>query len=827
MDKKYDHLLVEQGKNQKWVAKKYFATHNPAKPPYTIILPPPNVTGVLHIGHAWNTFIQDTLIRYKKLQGFDVMWVPSMDHAGISTQAKVAENLRNQGIDVASLSRSDFLKYAWEWKRKYADVIQEQWAKLGLALDYDNQRFTLDEAANEAVNKVFIQLYQQGLIYRDVKAVNWDPAQKTALSNIEVINKPTEQKMYHIKYPLTEDIEQFLVVSTTRIETLFSDVAVAVHPEDLRYKHLVGKTIKHPLSQKIIPIIADDYIDIEFGTGAMKVSAHAINDIDIIKKHQLEIVETINKDGFLNDLTAEFSGLERFAAREAIFNKLQTQGAITKVEDITSNVGYSERSGVAIEILVTPQWFVKMDSLARLVLQNLQSNEAVKFFPERFASVTKKWMEEVYDWTISRQLIWGHRIPAWYRGEEIKVQHDSPGEDWIQDPDVLDTWFSSALSPFVFLDWPQSQQKMERYFPTSLLVTGWDIIFFWVARMYFMSLKFVNKIPFKDVLIHGLIRDEQGRKMSKSLGNGIDPMKIIGQYGSDALRAFLLWNSTPGQDIRFSTQKIEAAWNTNNKLWNVARYIHLMPTDNNDFSDIDYWIIKKLGQLQEVIAKHIEKYEFTLIGKEIQKFIFSDLSSWYLELSKTQPNKKAATLVMQNLLILLHPFMPFLTDHLYQELFQAELLESQFNLPTVDHQIDYVDDVIAIVSELRKFREANNLSKKEILEYNLIGDKLANLPLETINNLANARFKINQDTLIRLNNYQLYIATSQELRVQEQQRIEKEIVFLKNEIKRAESMLKNPGFVNKAPQDKIALEQQKLEQFRLKLTEYLKLQNDR
>lgn len=824
MDKKYNHLQVEKDKNNKWVKQKYFATHDLSKPPFTIILPPPNVTGKLHIGHAWNGYIQDTIIRYKKIKGFDVMWVPGMDHAGISTQAKVIEHLKASNIDFSKLSRQAFLKHAWSWKEQYSAVIRDQWGKLGLALDYPNERFTLDESANEAVNKVFIELYNQGLIYKDTKAINWDPLQKTALSNMEVIAKATNQKMYYIKYYL-ENKTTFLTISTTRLETLFSDVAVAVHPQDSRYQDLIGQNIIHPLTQKTLPIIADPYIDSNFGSGVMKVSAHAINDIVIIKEHNLEIIETIDKDGKLNHLTGNFKGMDRFEAREKIAEFLAANSFLVKIEDVISNVGYSERSGAAVEILVSPQWFVKMDILAQKVLDNLQTSEGVKFYPGRFTKVVERWMLEIHDWTVSRQLVWGHRIPAWYRGQEIKVQLASPGNDWVQDEDVLDTWFSSALSPFVFLDWPQSNSKIKRYYPTSLLVTGWDIIFFWVARMYFQGLHFMDgQIPFQEVLLHGLIRDEEGRKMSKSLNNGIDPMEVIDQYGSDALRAFLLWNSSPGQDIRYSKQKIEAAWNMNNKLWNISRYISQMPNTNQVATDIDYWIYQKLVALSDRIDKYLLKYDFTLVGKDVQKFIYEDFSSWYIELAKSNVSKQSAQLALEYLLILLHPFIPFLTDHLYQLIFKKELLASNFPKLPLQKNVAYVDDIIEITSTLRKFREEHQISKKTPIYYWLNPLPKNEQILLTINSLVNGVIRQNQDSFIKIKNFELNIEISSSLKANEASRIAKEIAFLKTEITRAEQLLSNQGFVSKAPASKIAAEKEKLAEFRLKLGNYLEKQ---
>ncbi|MGL5308595.1 MAG: valine--tRNA ligase, partial [Metamycoplasmataceae bacterium] len=675
MDKIYNHKIVEQNKNEKWINNKYFSTHDKSKPPFSIILPPPNVTGQLHLGHAWDSYIQDTIIRYKKLSGFDVLFLPSMDHAGIATQAKVEERLRLNSETKEMLGRTKFLEKAISWKDEYAEIIKKQWSKLGLVLDYSNERFTLDKKSNNAVNKVFIDLYNKGLIYKGIRPISWDPKLQTALSNIEVISKPMKSKMYYVKYYL-ENSSNYITIATTRIETIFSDVAIAFNPNDEKNKIFEGKKVLNPLTHNLIPIISDVYVDSNFGSGFMKVSAHSMADIDIIIKNKLEIKECINKFGLMNELAMEFIGISRFEARNKIEKKLLDNELLLKVDDIENNIGISERSNEVIEILVMPQWFVKMDELSKKLLENINSNNKVKIFPIRFEHVLKTWMSEIHDWTISRQLWWGHQIPAWYKNDQIKVQVESPGDDWTRDEDVLDTWFSSALCPFSFLGWPDDKEMLERYFPTSLLVTGYDIIFFWVARMYFQSLEFMNNIPFKDLLIHGLIRDEFGKKMSKSLGNGINPMDIIEEHGSDSLRWFLLTNSTPGQDINFSRNKIESAWSLNNKLWNITRYIISMTDDQTEMlNDTDKWILTKFNILEKNIQNHMSKYEFSLIGKKFNDFIYNDFSSWYVEFLKIKPNKKIAIEILSKLLILLHPFIPFLTDHLFKILTNKELLE--------------------------------------------------------------------------------------------------------------------------------------------------------
>lgn len=815
MDKKYNHLEVETGKNDKWIAKGFFSTHEEAKRPYTIILPPPNVTGKLHLGHAWDGFIQDTLIRYKKLQGFDVMWVPGMDHAGIATQAKVEERLRNTtGETRYDLGREKFLDKVWEWKEEYATTIRSQWAKLGLGLDYPNERFTMDDGLYNAVTKIFINLYERGLIYRGVRAINWDPALQTVLSNIEVEPKDTTQKMYYIDYDLKDGGK--ITIATVRTETLFSDVAIAVHPNDEKMNHFIGKVAIHPLTGRELPIIGDEYIEIGKGTGAMKVSAHAEADFEILKKNNLPINECINKQGIMNSLAMEFEGLDRFEARVKVAEKLQAQGRISKIDETTSAVGYSERSGAAIEVLVSPQWFVKMQPMADMILKDL-ADDGVKFFPGRFEDTLKAWMENIQDWCISRQLWWGHRIPAWYKGEEVKVQEENPGEGWIQDEDVLDTWFSSGLAPFSFLGWPNDTHKLERYYPTSTLVTGYDIIFFWVSRMYFQSLDIMGKKPFNDVLIHGLIRAEDGRKMSKSLGNGIDPMDVIDKYGSDALRWFLLTNSTPGQDIRYSTEKIEAAWNLNNKIWNISRYIlEMMPEGKGEASIADKWILKKLSNLEKLVSSKMDEYEFTIIGKELTKFIMEDFSSWYIEISKDNPNKEVAKDVLRRLLVILHPFLPFITDHIYSLIDGKEVLNDSWESFNSDFNVSEVDRAIEIVKLLREFRTKSNMSHSIELKY-FPSEKLSDLEVAMIARLANSTIEENADALIPFGSMNIFVKLSDDQKELEAKRVQEQIKFLESEIARAKGMLSNERFVSKAPAAKITEEREKLARFETEL----------
>ena len=584
MSTKYDPSQVEPGRYKEWIEKGLFKPNEDKEAkPYSIVIPPPNVTGKLHLGHAWDTTLQDMIIRQKRMQGFDTLWLPGMDHAGIATQAKVEARLAEDGISRYDLGREKFVEKVWEWKGEYADIIHQQWAKLGLSLDYDRERFTLDDGLSKAVRKVFVTLYKKGLIYRGEYIINWDPKARTALSDIEVIHKDDKGAFYHVKYPFADDTtfngKNYIEIATTRPETMMGDVAVAVNPDDERYKDIVGKTLVLPLQGRHIPIIADQYVDPEFGTGMVKITpAHDPNDFEVGNRHNLERINTMNEDATMNANAGKYEGLDRFEARKAIVADLEEQGYILKIEPIVHSVGHSERTGVQVESRLSTQWFVKMKPLAEAALKNQETDDRVDFVPPRFEHTFTQWMENVHDWVISRQLWWGHQIPAWYHKEtgEIYVGEEAPEdiENWEQDSDVLDTWFSSALWPFSTMGWPDTESPdFKRYFPTNTLVTGYDIIFFWVSRMIFQSVEFTKRRPFKNVLIHGLIRDEQGRKMSKSLGNGIDPMDVIDKYGADALRWFLSNGSAPGQDVRFSYTKMDAAWNFINKIWNASRFV--------------------------------------------------------------------------------------------------------------------------------------------------------------------------------------------------------------------------------------------------------------
>ncbi|MBT2731713.1 valine--tRNA ligase [Carnobacterium sp. ISL-102] len=692
MSTKYQPNQVEAGRYEKWIEKGLFKpSGDKTKEAYSVVIPPPNVTGKLHLGHAWDTTLQDIIIRQKRMQGFDTLWLPGMDHAGIATQAKVEAKLAEEGISRYDLGREKFNDTVWDWKEEYASVIREQWAKVGISVDYSRERFTLDEGLSEAVRKVFVTMYNKQLIYRGEYIINWDPKAKTALSDIEVIHKDVEGAFYHMSYPLA-DGSGVVEIATTRPETMLGDTAIAVHPEDERFQHLIGKTVMLPLMNREIPIVADDYVEMDFGTGVVKITpAHDPNDFEVGKRHDLPQINVMNDDGSMNELAGKYASMDRFEARKAIVKDLEAEGRLIKIEKMVHSVGHSERTGVVVEPRLSTQWFVNMAPLAKEALESQKTENKVNFIPERFENTHTRWMENVHDWVISRQLWWGHRIPAWYHktSGELYVGMEAPedSENWVQDPDVLDTWFSSALWPFSTMGWPNEEaEDFKRYFPTNTLVTGYDIIFFWVSRMMFQSIEFTGKRPFKNVLIHGLIRDEEGRKMSKSLGNGIDPMDVIEKYGADALRWFLSNGSAPGQDVRFSYDKMDASWNFINKIWNASRFA-LMNMEDFTVDQIDLigektiadrWILTKLNETVEKVTDLFERFEFGEAGRHLYHFIWDDFCDWYIEMSKEvlfgedekakQMTRSILAYVLDQTLRLLHPIMPFVTEEIWENI---------------------------------------------------------------------------------------------------------------------------------------------------------------
>ncbi len=849
LNKKYNHLEVEENKYDFWKDNGYFESGDKSKEPFTIVIPPPNVTGKLHLGHAWDTTLQDIIIRYKRMCGYDALWLPGMDHAGIATQAKVDEKLKSLGLKPREMDREDWLNHAWSWKEDYAETIRKQWAKLGLSLDYSKERFTLDEGLSNAVKHVFVTLYNEGLIYRGERIINWDPEAMTALSNEEVIYKDVEGAFYHLKY-IIDGTNDYLEVATTRPETLFGDTAVAVNPEDERYKHLIGKKVVLPLVNKKIPIIADEHADPSFGTGVVKITpAHDPNDFEVGNRHNLERIIVMNKDATMNHNAGIYEGLDRFVCREKMLEDLKKQDLLIKIEKITHSVGHSERTNVMVEPYLSKQWFVKMDELSKAVLDNQKNKDTkVNFIPERFEKILNHWMEDCHDWCISRQLWWGHRIPAWYKGDEIYVGVNPPtGDGWVQDSDVLDTWFSSALWPFSTLGWPEKTELFDRYYPTSVLVTGYDIIFFWVCRMVFQGLKFTGKRPFKNVLIHGLVRDNQGRKMSKSLGNGIDPMDVIEEYGADSLRYFLTTSSAPGMDLRFDMEKVKSTWNFINKLWNASRYVMMNLEDfdlNNysivDLKEIDKWILTNLNITIKNVTKHMDNYDFNLAGSEIYNFTWNYFCDWYIELSKVRMNdttKSVLIYTLNSILKMLHPFMPYVTEEIYQNMPMHEdsIMISNYPIYNDDFEYDvtYTENLIEMIKAFRNVKTENNI-KNPILIYNEDLNEFINDSKDILEKLL----KLNGETLIKSQSFKddditiipltlsfgnVEIAFKKDVNKDEElEKLNKEKENLEKSIQKREKLLSNENYVSKAPKTVVDKDRNQLEIEKLKLSDIIK-----
>ena len=835
LEKKYDHKKVEEGKYENWLEKGYFKSGDKSKKPYAIVIPPPNVTGKLHLGHAWDTTIQDIIIRYKRMQGYDALWLPGMDHAGIATQAKVDKKLKEQGIDPRSMDRKNWLEIAWKWKEEYAESIHSQWAKLGLSLDYTKERFTLDEGLSNAVKKVFVDLYNKGLIYRGERIINWDPEAMTALSNEEVIYKEVKGAFYHIKY-FIEGTDEYLEVATTRPETLFGDTAVAVSPKDERYNKYVGKNVILPIVNKKIPVIEDEHADPEFGTGVVKITpAHDPNDFEVGNRHNLERIKVINPNGTMNENAGKYQGLDRFECRKELINDLKNQNLLIKIEEITHNVGHSERTDAMVEPYLSKQWFVKMRPLADRVLENQKNKDTkVNFIPERFEKIMNHWMEITYDWCISRQLWWGHQIPAWYKDDEIYVGLTAPQEEgWIQDEDVLDTWFSSALWPFSTLGWPEETEDFKRYYPNNVLVTGYDIIPFWVNRMTFQGLEFTNKRPFKDCLIHGLIRDKQGRKMSKSLGNGVDPMDVIDKYGADSLRYFLTTNSAPGQDLRYDEEKIASTWNFINKLWNASRFV-LMNLENfkeedynfENLTNIDKWILTKTNKTIKEVTENMEKYEFNNVGNILYKFIWEDFCDNYIELSKNNLEKSTTqnTLlkVLTDILKMLHPFMPYVTEEIYMMLKTKDesiVISSypQYNEKEIyPNEENLIDKIIEDITNIRNLKVVNEITKEALIKIEtdhldiykfMLKIKEENITSKIPEDYKEYTYKSNN---IKISFYQKGKEINKDL-------LKSEIDKLEKSIEKRKKLLSNENYVNKAPEKIVEQEKQKLKEEEEKL----------
>ncbi|MBM2658413.1 valine--tRNA ligase [Staphylococcus pseudoxylosus] len=861
MKPKYNPNEVESGRYDQWVNNGYFkATEDSSKETYTIVIPPPNVTGKLHLGHAWDTTLQDILTRMKRMQGYDTLYLPGMDHAGIATQAKVEAKLNEQGLSRHDLGREKFLEQAWDWKEEYATFIREQWAKLGLGLDYSRERFTLDEGLSKAVKKVFVDMYNKGLIYRGEYIINWDPIARTALSDIEVIHEDVEGKFYHFKYPYA-DGNGFIEIATTRPETMLGDTAIVVNPNDERYKDVIGKKVILPIIGRELPILADEYVDIEFGSGAMKVTpAHDPNDFEIGNRHELERIIVMDESGKMNDKAGKYQGMDRFDCREQLVKDLEAEDLVIKIEAHEHSVGHSERSGAVVEPYLSTQWFVKMKPLAEQALDNQKTDDRIDFVPARFEKTFNRWMEEIRDWTISRQLWWGHQIPAWYHKEtgEIYVGESAPEdiENWTQDEDVLDTWFSSALWPFSTLGWPDTEaEDFQRYFPTNALVTGYDIIFFWVARMIFQGLEFTGKRPFNDVLLHGLVRAEDGRKMSKSLGNGVDPMDVIDEYGADSLRYFLATGSSPGHDLRYSTEKVESVWNFINKIWNAARFSIMNIGEDFKVEDVDLsgnlsladkWILTRLNETIANVTDLSDKYEFGEVGRTLYNFIWDEFCDWYIEMSKIPMNgedeaqkqvtRSVLTYVLDNTMRMLHPFMPFVTEQIWQNLPHEGETIVNASWPKVNDELTFDDSketmqqLVEIIKSVRQSRlEVDTPLSKAIPIF--IKAKDDNIK-ETLLNNSNyidrfchpSELTIDMDIEIP-EKAMTSVTTAGEVVLpleglidmdKEIERLENELLKWEKELDRVNKKLANENFVNKAPEKVINEEREKKQTYQEK-----------
>ena len=862
LEKTYNPKEIEPKLYEKWCENKYFhAEVDRSKKPFTTVMPPPNITGKLHMGHAFDNTLQDILIRYKRMQGYNALWIPGTDHAAIATEVKVTEQLKAEGIDKKELGREKFLERTWQWKDEYAGTIEGQLKKLGVSCDWDRERFTMDEGCSKAVEEVFIKLYEEGYIYKGSRIVNWCPVCKTALSDAEVDHEEQAGHFWHIKYPIA-GTDRFLEIATTRPETMLGDTAIAVHPDDERYKDIVGKNVLLPLVNREIPIVADYYVDKEFGTGAVKITpAHDPNDFEVGKRHNLPEINIMNDDATINELGGKYAGMERYEARKAIVSDLEEQGFLVKVEDHSHNVGTHERCGTTVEPLVKQQWFVRMEELAKPAIEAI-SNGDLKLIPERMNKTYMNWLSNIRDWCVSRQIWWGHRIPAYYCQEcgKVVVAREMPEvcpdcgcTHFVQDEDTLDTWFSSALWPFSTLGWPEKTEDLDYFYPTDVLVTGYDIIFFWVIRMVFSGYAYTGKAPFHTVLFHGLIRDSQGRKMSKSLGNGIDPLEIIEKYGADALRITLVTGNAPGNDMRFYDERVEANRNFANKVWNASRFIlmnmegkEITVPNESDLSAVDQWIISKMNTLTKDVTENMDKFELGIAVQKVYDFIWDEFCDWYIELAKyriyhAEENPAAANSALYTLktvlgdaLKLLHPFMPFVTEEIYGALVPEEesLMMSSWPeykesscYPEAENIVDHMKEIIRGVRNVRA--EMNVAPSRKAKTYIVCENenlcqgfeeiKESSMPLMSANEIQIQSDKsgIAEDAVsVVVADAVVYLPMEELVDFeQELERLTKEEARLTKELARVNGMLNNEKFISKAPEAKINEERAKLEKY--------------
>ena len=868
LEKNYNPADIEQRLYDKWIQNKYFhAEVDRSKKPFTIVMPPPNITGQLHMGHALDNTIQDILIRTKRMQGYEALWVPGTDHASIATEAKIVEKMREEGITKEEIGREKFLERAWEWKKQYGGRIVAQLKKMGSSCDWDRERFTMDEGCNKAVKEVFVNLYNKGQIYRGERIINWCPKCLTSISDAEVEYEDQAGHFWHLRYQLS-DGSGYINLATTRPETLLGDTAVAVNPNDDRYKDMVGKTVILPIVHREIPIVADDYVEMDFGTGVVKITpAHDPNDFEVGLRHNLPVINVMTDDAKIVEDYPKYAGMDRYEARKAIVADLEAEGALIKIEDYSHNVGTCYRCHTTIEPRVSKQWFVKMEELAKPAIEAVK-NEDTKFIPPHFDKTYYHWLENIRDWCISRQLWWGHRIPAFYCddcGEMVVTKENTCkcpkcGKEMRQDPDTLDTWFSSALWPFSTLGWPDKTEELDYFYPTSVLVTGYDIIFFWVIRMMFSGLEHAGEVPFKNVLIHGLVRDSQGRKMSKSLGNGIDPLEVIEQYGADALRFTLITGNAPGNDMRFYYERVEASRNFANKVWNASRFIMMnMPEDGikevskDSLTQADKWILSKANKLVKDVTDNIEKFELGVAADKLYNFIWEEFCDWYIEMVKPRlysedNDTKSAALytlktVLETSLKLLHPYMPFVTEEIYCTLNENEdtLMTKQW--PEYTEEFNFAEDEEAVeiikeaVRNIRNVRAGMNVppSKKALCYVVTENDKVANIFRQSevfFGTLAYAsevkiqadKAGIEEDAVsVAIANANIYMPFAELVDIEKEiERLKKEEDKLKKEIERVEKMLSNEKFISKAPQSKVDEEKEK----QVKYTQLMKQVKD-
>ena len=861
LEKTYDPSQIEDRLYRKWEEKKYFhAEVDRSKKPFTIVMPPPNVTGQLHMGHALDNTMQDILIRFKRMQGYSALWQPGTDHAAIATEVKVTEKLKEQGIDKKEIGREEFLKHAWAWKEEYGNRIVSQLKKMGSSADWDRERFTMDEGCSKAVKEVFVRLYEKGYIYKGSRIINWCPVCKTSISDAEVIHEEQDGYFWHINYPVVGEPGRFVEIATTRPETLLGDTAVAVNPDDERYTDIVGKMLELPLTDRQIPVIADPYVDKEFGTGCVKITpAHDPNDFEVGKRHDLEEINILNDDATINELGGKYAGMDRYEARKQMVADLDALGLLVKVVPHSHNVGTHDRCKTTVEPMIKPQWFVRMKEMGQAALDIIKTDE-LSFVPEQFDKTYIHWLENIRDWCISRQLWWGHRIPAWYCDEcgETIVSRDVPTvcpkcgcTHLTQDEDTLDTWFSSALWPFSTLGWPDKTPEYEYFYPTSVLVTGYDIIFFWVIRMVFSALEQTGKSPFKHVLIHGLVRDDQGRKMSKSLGNGIDPLEVIDKYGADALRLTLITGNAPGNDMRFYWERVENSRNFANKIWNATRFI-MMNMEKADFSDVklsdltiaDRWILSKVNTLAKEMTDNMEKFELGIAVSKVYDFIWEEFCDWYIEMVKPrlyndEDETKAAALwtlktVLVQALKLLHPYMPFITEEIFCNIQDEEesIMISKWPEYTDEWNFEAdeaaVDTIKAAVRAIRNLRTGMNVppsrkakvyvvSAKEDVRHIFESSKsfFATLGYASEVHVQEDKTGIDENAVSTLiHDAAVYIPLEELVDIDKEiERLEKEAAKLAGEIKRASGMLANPKFVDKAPAAKVEEEKAKLAKY--------------